>query len=236
MARQQTIFVSGKLENIIFYNFRGRPCARTMPVRVRQTKATKNSAALFGLAARTGRLIREGLSLLYHDLADPTIMQRLNSAMIKCLKTYDIPTTEPLENLSFLTGFVFHDNTTFYSRFKKKLQLALNHQGVVVTIPKLNPVKEISAPAHTKTVILKLGLVACRLDKTASANQIHREITIPHSDINRPLQTVELSLPVTKNQLVVVAAALRYIKTTNLQADEKRWMPVEVVGTYWSGG
>ncbi|HET6767405.1 MAG TPA: hypothetical protein VFH08_08400, partial [Chitinophagaceae bacterium] len=80
------------------------------------------------------------------------------------------------------------------------------------------------------------GLVACSLDKTASANQSHREITIPYSDINRPLQTVELSLPVTKNQLVVVAAALRYIKTTNLQADEKRWMPVEVVGTYWSGG
>ncbi len=235
MARQHTIFVSGKLENIIFYNFRGTPCARTMPVRVRQTKATKNSAALFGLAARTGRLIREGLSVLSHDLADPTVMQRLNSALIKCLKADGIPKNQPLENLSFLTGFVFHNDTTFYSRFKKKLQLALKHQEVVVTIPKLNPVKDISAPAHTKTVILKLGAVACSLDKTSSANQIHREFTIPYIDINRPLQTAELPLPVTKNQLVVVAAALRYIKGTNVQADEKRWMPIEVVGTYWSG-
>ncbi|HET6722903.1 MAG TPA: hypothetical protein VFH07_09150 [Chitinophagaceae bacterium] len=235
MARQQTFFVSGKLENIIFYNFRGTPFARTMPVRVRQTKATKNSAALFGLAARTGRLIREGLYPLYHDLTDPTIMQRLNSALIKCLNAYGIPKQPPLENLSFLTGFVFHDAATFYSRFKKKLQLAPDRRGVGVTIPKLNPVKDISAPAHTKTVILKLGAVACNLDKTLTADQVQREITIPYIDINRPAQTAELSVPVAKNQLVVIAAALRYIKGTNMESEERRWMPVEVVGTYWSG-
>ena len=52
MALQHKAFVTSSAGNVIFYEFRGKPCARAGPTRVRQTKATKSVATLFGKVAR----------------------------------------------------------------------------------------------------------------------------------------------------------------------------------------
>jgi hypothetical protein len=61
MAKPTHIVLNGKLGNLVFYEFRGVPCTRTLPSKVRQTKATKKSARLFGRATSLSAALRGGL-------------------------------------------------------------------------------------------------------------------------------------------------------------------------------
>ncbi|HEY0356100.1 MAG TPA: hypothetical protein VGC29_07855, partial [Flavisolibacter sp.] len=118
MARQESIFVRGKLSNLIFYNFKGKPCVRMMPDRVRQTKATRQSAQVFGKAASMAKAIRLGLKPLYHDLDDPNLMQRLNGTMVQYLNTVDALGKGKQQELPYLEEFSFNKDHQLSKRLK----------------------------------------------------------------------------------------------------------------------
>ncbi len=66
------INVSGRMGNVILYDSNGVQYARSMPVDVKQTDATKESAKEFGKAARIGKLLRmmETYKLNFRSISD----------------------------------------------------------------------------------------------------------------------------------------------------------------------
>src|SRR5665213_3254549 len=64
MGKQTNIKLRGTVENIIYYQWKGIHCIRTVPARVRQTKATKKAATDFGMAVKSSAVARSMFSKL----------------------------------------------------------------------------------------------------------------------------------------------------------------------------
>ncbi len=64
MGKQTNIKLRGTVENTIYYQWRDIHCIRTVPARVRQTKATKKAATNFGIAVKSSAVVRSMFSKL----------------------------------------------------------------------------------------------------------------------------------------------------------------------------
>ncbi len=85
MARQRTIYVTGKIANLIFYQWKGIPCSRIMPSVVHQTTATKASAGVFGQATRISKYLRESLQGFVPDYKDKPFTFKMNEEVRRWL-------------------------------------------------------------------------------------------------------------------------------------------------------
>jgi hypothetical protein len=54
MAKVTDVFLNGTIGNVVFYRRMGTQCARSRPLNVKQSAATKIRSANFGIAARAG--------------------------------------------------------------------------------------------------------------------------------------------------------------------------------------
>jgi len=240
MARQQTVYVTGKMANLIFYNFRGRPAVRTMPKKVKQTRATKDSAKLFGKAARLSRVIREGLYPLYSDLGDASIMPRLTGAVFQCLKDEEATIGAEVfkDNLFFLRSFQWNRERELTEIMKKAVRPSFDEAGnLVLSLASLTPHKDLSVPAGTQTVILKIGACSISWNDPDIYDHHSLEINIPYNGGSRPAEEIVLPLKLKKNRLVLIGLALRYSNGKQWRDinDKKKWMPVGIVQAIWTG-
>jgi hypothetical protein len=238
MALQQNIFVSGKIGNLIFYDFRGKPSVRSMPAKIKQTRATRDSAKLFGKAASIARSVRHGLLPLHSDLSDRTLMNRLNGAMLQCLKT-GIPGCKNFaEDLPFLKGFAMNTEREISWRTNKTVKAHFNSEGkLVVTIPAFNVQDDLSAPAGTKSIILKAGACSISWEDPADADSDCREVVMPYTNSVRTAEEWVLPVSMKKARIVVMAAAFRYHNGKELAGviQKKVWMPAGIIGAWWTG-
>ncbi|KAA2243812.1 hypothetical protein F0L74_15160 [Chitinophaga agrisoli] len=102
MAKQTGVIkFTGKLGNLIGYRRNGKHCLRTMPETVRQTVATRQAAARFGVASRKGKLIRRAIVPRLDIRCNGTLVNRLNRALILTCKN----------NMQTLEGFRFNPHT-----------------------------------------------------------------------------------------------------------------------------
>ena len=87
MARITDIGLSGSLGPLVFYkNQYGTPCSRTRPARVKLSKASRETARLFGIASSMSAVIRRDLISLLPPEKDLKIMYRLNTVLLEWLK------------------------------------------------------------------------------------------------------------------------------------------------------
>ncbi len=102
MAKQAGIVLfTGKLENQVGYHRNGKYFIRTVPQKVQQTLATRQSAREFGIASRNAKLIRQAIGPLLDMTPDNTCVNRLNKALISAGKI----------RLQEIRGFRFNKHT-----------------------------------------------------------------------------------------------------------------------------
>ena len=225
MARFLPNTATGKLDDFIIYKFRGKPCIRSIPAEVRQTEATKKKAKVFGKAARMGRVIRGGIDGLYKDLGDKTVMNRLNGALVKCLKKENVP------EYSRLVGFTFTEYSSLGGRIKKFPELSFNDLGTpILSLPLFRREREFIVPAFAVSVILRISAVCVDPEDPDESLQtwgVCYELT------RGVLQPEQLELPFTntKGQLILVGAALRYYTDDrkDYPALKENWVPTGIV-------
>jgi hypothetical protein len=234
MARQKKIILSGRVSNIIFYEFRGIACARTRPARVRQTKATKSSAKQFGKAVRMSRVLRSGLDFILPDPRDKSMMYRLNNALLQWLLQTK-PGSKLTTDLPFISGFEFNEESLLTSRLKLSLTIGWTTRGkIIVDLPEFVPVRDIAAPAYTKRVHLKIAVTGCSVDDLTAVPR--SETTIVDMEYNdKPIAAKRIGLPFTvrAGEIAIVAVGLNYeaAKKGIVQlVNDKRWLPVGIAG------
>ncbi len=233
MARITKVFSSGTIGPVITYEFRGTLCARAKPAFVRQSKATKASANLFGRASRLSRLLREGLESVLPDPREKDVMYRLNNTLFRWLQA-DMPppsltTADPLS----ITSFEFNKESELSARLKLKPGVAWKPGKIVIKIPTLNPSESVKAPAHTKTVYWKFCIAGCSLTDSNDTWNAQATIEMPYIN-NREIQEQEIELPFKKRakSLTVVALGLSFMtakKAGLTTIADKQWLPCGVL-------
>src|SRR5215831_10895904 len=154
MAKQEIAFANGRLGNIVFYRLNGTGYARTAPGRVKQTKATKQSAKEFGLAVQISKCLRTALSPALPNHKNRGTMLKMNAALLKWLRQ-----EKPLkENISFV-GLEFNDKSPFSEQFQKELSVDFSTKGkAIITIPQLKIPDDIVAPSNTVYVRTNIAI------------------------------------------------------------------------------
>ncbi|WP_089804236.1 hypothetical protein [Chitinophaga sp. YR627] len=102
MALQTSIFpFTGRLGNMIGYRRNGKYYLRSMPQKVRQTKATRSAAKRFGIASKRGALLRRSIYGELDISCDSTHVTRLTAALVNA----------NVNNLTNIPGFRFNAAT-----------------------------------------------------------------------------------------------------------------------------
>ena len=232
MARQQKVFVSGKIGSVIFYERNGVQCARSAPAHVKQTKATRQSAKIFGRAKQIGRSLRVDLSPVLAGFKARTIMHRLDNAIRQWLKE----TNAPGEDLPFINGLELNERAALKERIKVSLSVDFSEKGkVMLKIPGINLAKDVQAPSNTRSLQLSIGLASCLLPANTSAGSFSTSLDIPFKTGSMiPEQKIILPFDVKKGSITLVVATLLYSIEKKGKSGflmDERWMPAAVVGS-----
>lgn len=234
MGRLTKVFASGTIGNVIFYERLGTACARSKPVAVRQTAATKAAAGVFGKAKVISKQLREGLNGILPNTKAREVMYVTDNAVATWLRTADLSVNgviaPPLGDLQL------NKKTSFKERFKKQVDIDWSSADhVVIDIPSFNPVADITAPANTVNVTLQLSVTASSVNGEYVEGS-NTSINIDYKQAVIPAQQVQLMFRASQGSIYLVVAALKYtvnrkgIKETVL---EEKWLPVSVLGGYY---
>jgi len=232
MALQKTVFVTGKLANIIFYEFRGTPCGRTMPAKVRQTKATKASARQFGKAATLSKLLRQLLTPVLPDPLNKKMMYRLNATLAKWLRR-----DKSNAGLSHLEGFEFNMEALLKEKVRKSLSIDWTTKGkVILKMPELVPVRDIAAPVNTRELHWQIMVASISHNKIPTVrNSYTNSINMVYYNEPRAAENLSMPFVINSGDLAVVAVALQYTserKGDLVIVDDNRWKPAMILGSY----
>lgn len=236
MASQKQLQITGKIGNVIFYKRGDNYYARSVPVKVKQTKATKKCSTLFGKASAAGKCLRQQLLQCLPFPRDVTMQVRLVSAISAWLRSGDDP-PQPGDPVPSISNFQFTEGSSIRERWRVALQVTKVYEGgLQLTIPAFVPAISISAPAGTVTVKCNIAATACNVEKGATAGGFSTSLHFDFNEAEVPEQVVSLPLPATTGNLVVTAVSLEYLCVKNgypQKIVKKAFMPAGVVSAMY---
>ena len=228
MAKQDALFTSGRLGNVIFYRWKGIGCARMAPGRVRQTKATKQSAKDFGRAVKLSSLLRGSLSPALPNYRSREIMYKFNAALLGWLRQ-----EKTIEEHIPFAGLELNDKSALRSRVKKELLVDFQTKGkVLITLPGLKIPNDIAAPSNTSLIRMDIAVAGCMLNFPQHTDAAAAIIEIPYKAGWMPAITKELKFNCKAGSINLVVASVHYIAKKDGQQKEifdDRWTPAAIV-------
>lgn len=199
---------TGRLGNIIAYRRGGKYCLRTCPETVRQTKATRRAAKRFGAASRKGALIRSALLPDLDIHCEGSLVNRLNSAILRAGKN----------DHAGLTGFRFNPYTGIEKLFSKE---PLFSKDGTLRIP----AQYLDTPAGATK--LEVKLIASRID-FANRRVTGSDAAVVYIDPAQPFEGTELSVDVPgKGTLMMILQVRMYINGEITRS--RKYMAADIV-------
>src|SRR5688500_9481742 len=115
MVRQFLNLVSGQIGPVVFYIKNNKGYVRKAAWKVKQSKATKASAALFGKSRTIGRLLRGMITDTLPNLKNNDIKHRFDNPVFQWLRSGNPDGRQ--ENLPYINGHEFNEKSTLHGRF-----------------------------------------------------------------------------------------------------------------------
>jgi len=113
-----------------------------------------------------------------------------------------------------------------------------NPGTIVVTIPALQPSKDIVCPGHTNKIELHIISARCNTEPVqtrAYLAQSEKKILMDFGSIYKE-QTIELPLKTFPKDIVVVAIGVKFVLRdgfSELISFDKSWLPGKIIGAMW---
>ena len=225
---------SGKIANVVGYQLLDKQRIRIAPGKIRQTRATKNSAALFGRASRMAKILRHSLENVIPNPIDNNMHTRLNAAFLKWLRDNGTAVPDTADHLMFVEGFQFtEEGYTLAQRFRVQMSVTNPSEGLVqMEMPSFIPSKSIYAPGGTASVQCNIIAVNCLIEKPNVVGSNSAQLSFDYNGNSVDAQTISLNLPTPPGSLLVTAVSLKYMipTTTGLKASTaKGYQPAAIV-------
>ncbi len=234
MAKVTDVFVSGTVENLVFYRRMGKSCTRIKRAHIKQTASTKIRSLNFGVASKAAKGLRNGLLNVMPLPTDRSMQSRLPGAIAKWMGLGNVGNLQPCDAVSALINFQFTADTPFSYRFKPAITTTWPlHGGITVSIGSFIPVQDIQAPPKTSAVLLTVTVAGCLLQSGEPAGSATHSVMIPYNETELPAQSLDLDIPVAQGSLIVTCARLQYYVNGDSRFNITRdaaWQPAAVVG------
>jgi hypothetical protein len=238
MAIVTDLFVKGTLENLVFYYRMGRRCSRLKRESIQQTEATQIRGINFGIAARAGKGLRNGLEKFMPSPTDRSMQSRLSGAIAKWLGQQNASDLPTYEDAPYIGNSQFTKSTGFTERFRVPFTVSQPQSDrITVSINAFIPVQNIMAPAGTVSVKVTITVAGCILISGTPNGHTTHTLTIPYNDVEVPAQLMEFDIPVLPGSLTVTTAKLQYYTSNSgnsIEIKDPAWMPANVVNARYA--
>lgn len=209
MAKQTGILpFTGKLGNLIGYRRNGSYFVRSMPEEVKQTTATRQSSRNFGVASRTGKLVRQAITPQLSIGRDGTLVNRLNKALIQGGK----------DRLQQLEGFRFNRHTGVEKFFSR--------------LPMLSTDGTLAIPAQTWSPstagdLLEISVIAVRINPVTHRVTGSRSSSL-FTNIEEPFNGAALEANVPGKGILLVTLQVRIFNGATPTLN-RRFMAADII-------
>lgn len=238
MAKVTDVFVSGTVENLVFYRRMGKSCTRLKRPQIHQTEPTKIRGFNFGIAARAAKALRSGLQSIMPLPTNRNMQSRFSGAIAKWLGLYSVDDLPTGNAPGYFSNFQFTTGATFSERGKLPLAIIQSVPGsLTVSIDAFIPTQKIKAPAGTSFVKLTITVTGCMLKSGLSNGTDTQTILFPYNDISIPAQSLDFMLPGPTGSITVTAARLQYYKNGTSPfhiINDGAWMPAGIINAAYN--
>ncbi len=215
MARQKNIKFVGTQDNIIYYKWKEVFSMRTKPVSVKQTKATKVSASVFGTASGLGAALRKAFAPLLPNAKDKKMQLQFQTALQNFLQQNKSNNIAAETAAIQLQGFRFNEKADAYGFLQKFVAInSIENNTIHAELKTFNPIQQLPAPKDSSSVTVLLAAASFNPNtgKITDQNFIHQEIiytsTVDAKQLPIPLQRE-------KDDFIIIAAAIQFNKIEN---------------------
>jgi hypothetical protein len=233
---KQNYAMNGTIGSMIFYKYNGVPVVRSKPSFVRQTKATKQCSQDFGKAVSFSKELRDSIEKLTHVSRDRSLMYRMNKALYQWIRESKNDDSLLAEKITLLNNLQLNQAVPDKRKISFSPEVDFEKPGViVVTIPPLQPAKDIVCPESTDTIELVIVAARCNTEPVQTRAYLplsEKKILLDYKTTYNE-QTVELPLPTFPKDIVIVAIGLNFIVRTSFSeyiVFDKEWVPGKIVG------
>lgn len=238
MGKQTNIKLRGTVANIIFYQWKGIHCIRTVPARVRQTRPTKKAASDFGRAVRSSATVRAAFRQLMPTIpADRSVIYKTDGAFRKWLQGNPLDSAEKVNGIGFFDELSFNDHT----RIKRVLNFAISaNRGsdgdVLIQWPAFNPLKDIKAPTGTTLVVVNYVMVTINMNSLIQQTPVEETLTIPYTDDKITEKEILFPNATGEKCLALLGMSIRYYRhgLNGLPVNIMRWKPAGVAASFYN--
>lgn len=235
MATQLTVYATGKLGNIVMYRLGDKHVVRSRPAVVRKTAKMKTCSSNFGIAARAGKYCRMGLLPLLPDAKDSNMQCRFSGVINSWMGKQALPEIPADNNIAALQQFNFNEHSSFYERFKKRVDISISAtNSLQVNIPAFDPAMDISAPAHTAEVEIKIAVAAHALGTNSLAAEQHYYNRFNYTN-PQAAHSLHVDVPAGDFMLIMVAASLTYYFADGKMETRQAFTPASVLRAIYLG-
>jgi hypothetical protein len=230
MALQMETYLSGRMNNVVFFKRAGTYMARSLPATVKLSAATKVCNGNFGMASACGKSLRQLLQPVLPFPKDRRMQIRFSGAIAKWLGADAAATIPPITPIPFVHQFRFTDCPGVSERWKLRLLVEQPAANVItLQIPAYIPTQTISAPAHTVAVTCTITVAGCMLMDAAPTGSHSTTIEIPYTGSLIPAQIIEWPLPAPAGAVIITAVALRYRLADGQYCSSPAFLPASVI-------
>ena len=227
----------GKIGNHVYRTVGDTHIVQAKPGRVRQTLSTKESALEFGLVSNCGRILRE----LYSSFAfysDGRLLNRMNVALLKCLRDSDKPRGErDLHdgNPEHLQGLQFNVNSPLTDILPVRPKCSMEDGAIKVQLPSFQS-HQLQRPRYSKYVVLRLMIAAVSFRDGYYEYLDYKDIEVKQGALMSEQEWIsEVVLPA--GSMVLVSASLHYlgmqgVNGERLALNNLDCSPAEIIGAY----
>ena len=237
MAKPTIVNLSGSAGNLIFYSFRGTPCVRTRPSRVRQSRGTKASAMIFGWASQLSSILRGELSAIIPEIKVPQIRYRMDNAVLQWLMKYE--DTPGFTNVPHLTNLSLNTKLDFPARMVKPIAVDWEQKNkLVLTLPAVKQDYGIFIPAKAVAIVWKFFVTNCILKTLSVSSHYKIEVEIPVTEEGIPETRLELPFELKMNSINILASCLQYKVPGRMNQKilkDPKWMPSGILEARYKG-
>ena len=238
MARGYPV-ISGKIGPVVVCHIKATNSIiyRSRPRRYKQTAGTKAAQNSFGIASRAGKVLRRNLVTIMPFPKDKKLQSKFSGEITKWLKTTSIQNLNPINSIPFLKSFAFNEECPVDRRLNVDLLLIKEDNGtLLLKIPAIRPLINISTPAGTVVIECKIAAAGCLLKTGKEAGHFEKVLKFPYNDQQIPPQDISLGIDTLPGTLVVCGIYLvYYIKKSgmNIQTNNINFMPAGLVGAIY---
>ena len=234
MGKQTGVYLNGKSENILYYNWKTIPCQRTIPAMVYQSPVVVAQQNAVGLSTTMGASFRKLLANVLPYPKNMKMQTAVRIALLKWIKQGPVPSEPPGNNIPFISELSFNEASKLKNCLKAPLTLTLTQPGeLALHIPAMVPTSAFNAPGRTDHIRLTIAAGCCNITTGKAIDNYTTNITIPYNAVSIPSLTMPVPLQMPVNSLTIVAAALDYFSNTNGVSSlisTERFRPSEVIG------